>query len=210
LVSALLAPTLFSVLVTPPMPPPWLPPLLASLLPAPTPEPEFGSATSLEPEPPNGLLSSELELELEPVIDPTGSELVGRELVGSELVGTTLAASSRPGIAPVRPDRPGRKPAPSLLPDELELPEQDAPTAPVTADAAGRLVSLQMTLPVLDPTSPWETPFSEPGVRSARATDCASAGAAKPTVRMPAEAAPPSKSRQLYTKYSNSSVDKEK
>jgi len=44
-------------------------------------------------------------------------------------------------------------------------------------------------------------PLSDVG-ESARDTDCASAGAAMPTVRMAAEAAPPSNIRQLYTKHS--------
>ena len=42
------------------------------------------------------------------------------------------------------------------------------------------------------------SPLSETGASCA----CANAGAATPTVRMAAEAAPPSRIRQLYTKHS--------
>ena len=42
------------------------------------------------------------------------------------------------------------------------------------------------------------SPLSEAGASCA----CANAGAATPTVRMAAEATPPSKIRQLYTKHS--------
>ena len=53
-----------------------------------------------------------------------------------------------------------------------------------------------------DPLRSWVAPLGEAGEAGGPACDCANAGAATPTVRMAAEAAPPSKIRQLYTKHS--------
>lgn len=91
----------------------------------------------------------------------------------------------------------------------LELPVvfemQDAPVAPVSAGVKDRLVWSQRTLPAADTPRSWVSPVSDDTGVSARAIACASAGAARPTVRMPADAAPPNKIRQLCTKYSISS-----
>jgi hypothetical protein len=78
--------------------------------------------------------------------------------------------------------------------DEDEVP-QDAPmtlAAAETSPDTGREPRPQRT-PLAE-----LSPLSETGASCA----CANAGAATPTVKMAAEAAPPSKIRQLYTKHS--------
>jgi hypothetical protein len=81
-----------------------------------------------------------------------------------------------------------------------------APTAPAAAEASGPAMGMpgrSQRIPVVDdPPRPCVIPLADAVGVSARDIDCASAGAATPTVRMAAEAAPPSKIRQLYTKHS--------
>ena len=81
-----------------------------------------------------------------------------------------------------------------------------APTAPAAAEASGPAMGMpgsSQRIPVaVDPPRSCAIPRTDAVGVPARDTDCASAGAATPTVRMAAEAAPPSKIRQLYTKHS--------
>ena len=110
-----------------------------------------------------------------------------------------MAALPRAGMEPVTEFRPGRALAglpacigplvwiPSLVVDDEELAEEVPQDAPMTLAAAAR--------PDTGRDRPQRTslaelsPLSETGASCA----CANAGAATPTVRMAAEAAPPSK-----------------
>ena len=76
--------------------------------------------------------------------------------------------------------------------DEDEVPQD----APMTLAAAAR--------PDTGRDRPQRTPLAElsPLSETGASCACANAGAATPTVRMAAEAAPPSKIRQLHTKHS--------
>ena len=160
------------------------------------------------------------ELGLEAVV----FELEPEALVPATRAGTALVALLRSGIAPETEPRPGRVldilleelVAPlALASDELlpVVPEelQGAPRAPATAaipgPARGRPAASQRAPAVADaPARSCETaPLADAVGVSAPDTDCASAGAARPTARMPDAATPPSKIRQLYTKHSTSS-----
>ncbi len=70
-----------------------------------------------------------------------------------------------------------------------------APAAAVSPTDTGRFGRAQKTPPAPDPLRPCVTPVSGIGVLCGTAN----AGAATPTVRMAADAAPPSKMRQLNT-----------
>jgi hypothetical protein len=79
---------------------------------------------------------------------------------------------------------------------------QDSPMAPAAAVSptdTGRFGRAQKTPPAPAPLRPWVTPVSGIGVP---ACGTANAGAATPAVRMAADAAPPSKMRQLNTEHS--------
>lgn len=120
------------------------------------------------------------------------------------------------------PDKPGGRLVPELVASPAELPPgraevislvpldevQGAPSTPASAEtsgpARGRPGRSHSEPPAADPPVPWVTPLSEDVGRSVRDTVCANAGAATPTVRMLAVATPPSRIRQLYTKYSTS------
>src|SRR5581483_5100000 len=58
----------------------------------------------------------------------------------------------------------------------------DEPVTPVSAEETCRLVCAQMTALAATLPRSWVTPLSEPTGESARATDCANAGVARPTV----------------------------
>ena len=133
-----------------------------------------------------------------------------------------LGIVARPGISPVMPDKPGGRLVPELVASPAELPPgraevislapldevQGAPSAPASAEASGPERGSpgrsHSEPPAADPPVPWVAPLSEDVGRSVRDTVCANAGAATPTVRMLAVATPPSRIRQLYTKYSTS------
>ena len=68
----------------------------------------------------------------------------------------------------------------------------------------GSLVPAAETSPDMGRVRPHRTPLAElsPLSETGASCACANAGAATPTVRMAAEAAPPSRIRQLYTKHS--------
>jgi hypothetical protein len=140
--------------------------------------------------------------------------------------GTELVALRRPDTAPVTMDRPGRALAAPLRalvalfvlvagepPPVTSDEPQDAPVAPASAELAeptrgtpaGRAPGRSHRSPAADPPRTCVIPGSDVVGVAPRDTDCASAGAATPTVRMLAEATPPSKIRQLYTKGSTSS-----
>jgi len=136
--------------------------------------------------------------------------------------GAELVALLKPGTAPVTMDRPGRALAASLralvalsvlvadeLPPVASDEPQDAPVASASAELAeptrGTPARSHTSPPAADPPGTCVIPGSDVVGVAARDTDCASAGAATPTVRMLAEATPPSKIRQLYTKGSTSS-----
>jgi hypothetical protein len=161
-----------------------------------------------------------------PVTEPTwGSELVWGVLVPE----TRPAADPRPGMEPETELRPGREllvllrllagplvvaigvvcwvVSAELVSAELAAAElHGAPTSPAAAEASGPAMGMpgsSQRIPVADdPPRACASPLTDDVGESARDTDCASAGAAMPTVRMAAQAAPPSNIRQLYTKHS--------
>lgn len=157
-----------------------------------------------------------------PWVAPATELTWGSEPVRLAVPGTTPVAELRSGMEPETELRPGRELlvlrslAGPLTPaiGELSWVElswveaaepHGAPASPAAAEASGPAMGMpgrSQRIPVaVDPPRACAIPFSDAGV-SARDTDCASAGAARPTVRMAAEAAPPSKIRQLYTKHS--------
>jgi len=141
----------------------------------------------------------EEEDEEEPVPVPAPS--AGIALVVLPRPGTRLLAGDMPGMTPLTVDRleAGFARLPPVTADEEEEP-QAAPVAPVSAEERGRLACSQRTPAAADPPSAWVRPLSDAAGTPVDDTACASAGAAKPIVRVPAAAAPPSKIRQLYTK----------
>jgi hypothetical protein len=169
---------------------------------------------------PRPVLELVLELVLEPLVLLLPSLL--RSVLAEELLpsvpdvlatpGAASAALPRAGMEPETEFRPGRLLLAELLAcigplawimslpvvdegeDEDEVP-QDAPmtlAAAETSPDTGREPRPQRT-PLAE-----LSPLSETGASCA----CANAGAATPTVKVAAEAAPPSKIRQLYTKHS--------
>ena len=129
------------------------------------------------------LLAGPLVVAIGVVCWVVSAEFAASELAASELAAFELAASE-------------------LAAAELH----GAPTSPAAAEASGPAMGMpgsSQRIPVADdPPRTCATPLSDDVGESARDTDCASAGAAMPTVRMAAEAAPPSNIRQLYTKHS--------
>ena len=81
--------------------------------------------------------------------------------------------------------------------DDDELDEEVPQDAPMTLAAAEISPDTGRDTPHRTPLAELR-PLSETGASCA----CANAGAATPTARMAAEAAPPSRIRQLYTKHS--------
>jgi hypothetical protein len=127
--------------------------------------------------------------------------------------GTMIATPDRSGTMLLIADRPG------TVPTETALPEVAADRADVMALLTAEVALDEMQGPPMTPARAEATrpEMGTPGIwqRPPMVTDtigplagdagCANAGAARPTVRMLAEAAPPSKIRQLYTKHSTSS-----
>ena len=123
--------------------------------------------------------------------------------------GAAPAALPRAGMEPETEFRPGRALAglpacmgplawiPLVVVDDDELAEEVPQDAPMTLAAAEISPDTGRDTPHRTPLAELR-PLSETGASCA----CANAGAATPTARMAAEAAPPSRIRQLYTKHS--------
>ena len=119
--------------------------------------------------------------------DPVDAELWGSDLIGA------LASSAAGLPACIGP----LGWIPSLVVDDEELAEEVPQDAPMTLAAAEISPDTGRDTPQRTPLA-WLRPLSETGASCA----CANAGAATPIVRMAAEAAPPSRIRQLNTKHS--------
>src|SRR5580658_896102 len=124
-------------------------------------------------------------------------------------LGTTLVALLRSGIAPETELRPeaaldalGVEAEVTWVWLEVLLPADvphGAPRIPAAAETprlpVGRLGSAQRSVAAPVPPSSCVTPLTDDVGEPARDTVCASAGAARPTVRMLADATPPSRIR---------------
>jgi hypothetical protein len=158
---------------------------------------------------------------LVPELGPAAAvfELEPEALVSANRAGTALVALLRSGIAPETEPRPGSvldvlleelvaplalDELPPVVPEELQGAPRAAATAEIPGPARGRPAASQRAPAVADaPPASCVPPLTD--AVGVSAPDCASAGAARPTARMPDAATPPSKIRQLYTKYSTSS-----
>jgi hypothetical protein len=121
--------------------------------------------------------------------------------------GAALAALPRAGMEPVTEFRPGRALAglPACIGPLawIELVVVDEEDGEVPQDAPMTLAAAEIS-PDTGRDTPHRTPLAElrPLSETGASCACANAGAATPTARMAAEAAPPSRIRQLYTKHS--------